>query len=487
MNPNETQSFGAPVPEDASGPRESTSAEAVTARPPVALGEVVAGKYRVDKVLAAGGMGVVVAASHLQLDEQVAIKFLREDVLGDREVVERFAREARTAIKIKSEHIARVVDVGALPNGTPYMVMEYLHGEDLATFIRTRGPLPLAQAVELVLQACEAISEAHGLGIVHRDLKPANLFVTRRADGILAAKVLDFGISKKQAGSATDTQGLTGKRVALGSPCYMSPEQLACTADVDRRTDIWSIGVTLFEMLTGTLPFAAETTLELCGKVLRDQPCSLRALVPSVPAALESVVGKCLQKDRTKRFADVAELALALAPFGPDRARSSAQRVWRTVQAAGPADAGAETVALDGGPIERDPTRVVWDQASARIAPRRRYLTAITFLSALGVAAAIGVFAWRSSTMRDTSSGTRNLMPTAPLETTPSPAASLVSDVPPPPMAEQLEPPVPPKTLRTGPKRGPHGATQNAAATSSGRVAPPARSKQPANVYDARD
>src|SRR5690242_8642511 len=124
--------------------------------------------------------------------------------------------EARNAIKIKSEHVARVIDVGALPGGTPFMVMEYLHGEDLATFVRSRGPLPLPQAVELILQACEAISEAHALGIVHRDLKPANLFATRRADGILSVKVLDFGISKRTAGSATDPHGITGKRVALG-------------------------------------------------------------------------------------------------------------------------------------------------------------------------------------------------------------------------------------------------------------------------------
>src|SRR3954465_531507 len=159
-------------------------------------GQILAGKFRIERVLGQGGMGVVVAATHLQLDQRVALKFLLPEALSNPEAVERFAREARAAVKIKSEHVARVADVGTLESGAPYMVMEYLEGSDLATWLQQRGKLPVEQAIEFVLQACEAIAEAHALGIVHRDLKPANLFVIQRADGVLAVKVLDFGISK---------------------------------------------------------------------------------------------------------------------------------------------------------------------------------------------------------------------------------------------------------------------------------------------------
>jgi serine/threonine-protein kinase len=293
---------------------------------------MVDGKYRIDRVLGMGGMGIVVAGHHIRLDERVAIKFLRDEFMADRDAVKRFAREARTAIKIKSEHAVRVLDVGSLANGTPYMVMEYLEGEDLATTLRKQGPLSVEQAAEFMLQACEAMAEAHALGIVHRDLKPGNLFVTRRADGIAAVKVFDFGISKG-AKSGQTASDLTGKAVALGSPSYMSPEQLASAGDLDARADIWALGVTLFEMLTAALPFEAPTTPEICGAILRDPPRAMRDVRAGIPRALEAVVRKCLQKDREQRYQNVAALALALVPFGPARAKSSAQRVWRTIHA----------------------------------------------------------------------------------------------------------------------------------------------------------
>src|SRR5512146_2483854 len=197
-------------------------------------GDVLAGKYRIDKILGAGGMGVVVAAHHLHLDEKVAIKFLLFEALKNAEVVARFAREARAAVKIKSEHVARVSDVGTLENGSPYMVMEYLEGDDLSHLLAARGRFAVGEAIDFVLQACEAIAEAHVLGIVHRDLKPANLFCIRRADGRLSVKVLDFGISKMNTvgagGAASSTggrdQSMTRTSAIMGSPLYMSPEQL---------------------------------------------------------------------------------------------------------------------------------------------------------------------------------------------------------------------------------------------------------------------
>jgi eukaryotic-like serine/threonine-protein kinase len=203
-------------------------------------GDILAGKYRVERVLGIGGMGVVVAAHHLQLDEKVALKFLLPEALGNSEAVARFAREARAAVKIKSEHVARVIDVGTLPNGAPYMVMEYLDGGDLAAWLQERGPLPIEQAVEFVLQACVAVADAHALGIIHRDLKPANLFCVRRSDGQLSIKVLDFGISKMTPFGGSGPSAMTHTSALMGSPLYMSPEQMRSAKDTNPRTDIWA-------------------------------------------------------------------------------------------------------------------------------------------------------------------------------------------------------------------------------------------------------
>jgi len=296
----------------------------------VRQGDILAGKYRVERVLGAGGMGVVVAAHHVQLDKRVAIKFLLRDALGNAEAVERFAREARAAVKITSEHVARVIDVGTLETGAPYMVMEFLEGHDLAQWVRLRGPLPLEQAVDFVLQACEAIAEAHALGIIHRDLKPANLFIVRGADALHAVKVLDFGISKAtaQGGKGQDV-ALTRTTAVMGSPLYMSPEQLRSSKNVDARTDVWALGVILYELLVGRLPFEAETVTGLCAKIAADAPTTLRELDASLPATLEAVVMRCLEKNVNQRVSSVAELAAALRPFASTEGRTAIERIER--------------------------------------------------------------------------------------------------------------------------------------------------------------
>jgi serine/threonine protein kinase len=302
----------------------------------VGEGDILAGKYRVERVLGAGGMGVVVAAHHIQLDEKVALKFLLPGALGDANAVARFAREARNAVKIKSEHVARVIDVGTLPNGAPYMVMEYLEGGDLAGWIKQRGALPVEQAIEFVLQACVAVADAHALGIVHRDLKPANLFCVRRSDGQLSIKVLDFGISKLAEGMATGSgMAMTRTAALMGSPLYMSPEQMRSAKDVDAQTDIWALGIILFELLTGQPPFQAGSVTELAIKINNDPAPPVRTLRPEVPSDLEAVIFKCLEKDRSRRYRNVAELALALLPFAPKRARGSVERISGIIQAAG--------------------------------------------------------------------------------------------------------------------------------------------------------
>jgi serine/threonine-protein kinase len=296
-------------------------------------GDVLAGKFRIERVLGQGAMGVVVAATHIQLDERVALKFLLPEALVNADAVARFAREARAAVKIKSEHVARVSDVGTLESGSPYMVMEYLQGQDLSDWMRDRGTLSVPDAVEFLLQACEALAEAHAIGIVHRDLKPANLFVTTRRDGTPCIKVLDFGISKF-TGPGSDL-GMTKTSTVMGSPLYMSPEQLSSTRTVDARTDIWAIGVILFELVSGRVPFEAETMPELCGKVLSEPPPSLRGLRQNMPEAIDAIVFRCLAKDRTQRYANVAELAEALAPLGPPNATRSAERIARILRASG--------------------------------------------------------------------------------------------------------------------------------------------------------
>ncbi|MDP9034411.1 MAG: protein kinase, partial [Myxococcota bacterium] len=302
----------------------------------VRAGDVLAGKYRVERVLGVGGMGVVVAAHHLQLDDRVALKFLLPAALGNPDAIARFAREARAVVKIKSEHVARVIDVGTLESGAPFIVMEFLEGRDLAAWLRQCGPLPVEQAVDFVLQASEAIAEAHALGIVHRDLKPANLFVVRGPDGLPSIKVLDFGISKLTAlGALGPDLATTKTSTIMGSPFYMSPEQMRTPKDVNAQADIWALGVILFELLSGQPPFVGDTFAEVCTKITVERPTPLRRLRPDAPARLEAALGRCLEKDRARRYGNVAELAHALREFAPEGARPSVDRITRIIAMAG--------------------------------------------------------------------------------------------------------------------------------------------------------
>jgi len=291
-------------------------------------GDIVAGKYRVEEVLGKGAMGVIVAAMHLGLNRRYAIKLIAGTVAGP-EHRERFLREARAAVQLESRHVARVIDVGTLDEGAPYMVMELLKGRDLAAVIRERGALPIDEAVECILQACEAIGEAHHAGIVHRDIKPANLFLTTGPGGEPCVKVLDFGVSKVSLSEGTEGSGLklTHDRQLLGSPLYMPPEQLLSSKDVDARADIWSLGVTLYELCTGSTPFVAENFTALTAAVLTKPPIPLSRHRPDAPPSFEAVVLACFGKERDQRFGSVAELAAALAPFAPPRAAHYAERI----------------------------------------------------------------------------------------------------------------------------------------------------------------
>jgi serine/threonine-protein kinase len=304
----------------------------------VGIGDVIADKFKIERMLGRGGMGYVMAARHEQLGHEVAIKVLVPGLCQREEAVARFLREARAAASLLSEHVARVLDVGTLEDGVPYMVMEFLEGRDLAREIEERV-LPVRETVDYVLQACEALAEAHTRGIVHRDLKPANLFLGRRPDGSILVKVLDFGISNMvpTGPNARDESRWTDTKSLVGSPQYMSPEQVRDPKTVDPRSDIWSIGVILFELLTGSTPFASDNTLSVLAGVVADDPPPVRIFRPDVSLALEHVILKCLDKRPSARYATVVALAEALAAFTPTGeaaiarisavARSAADRV----------------------------------------------------------------------------------------------------------------------------------------------------------------
>jgi eukaryotic-like serine/threonine-protein kinase len=385
---------------------------------PVQEGDLLAGKYRVEKVLGFGGMGVVVSAFRGDLEQRVAVKFLSQAAAERPDAAERFRREARAAAKIRSEHVARVLDVGTLDSGLPYMVMEYLEGNDIADELRRVDRLPLLEAVEFILQAIEALAEAHASNVVHRDLKPGNLFLARRADGTRRVKVLDFGISKALTGSSVEELSLTKTAALIGSPLYMAPEQMRSAKDVDTRADIWSLGAMLYEMLTGQPPYTGESIPQLCAALLHDDPILLRQHRPEIPEGLEQAVLRCLMKNRDQRFANVAELGRALLPFALDDSRIHVERAERVLGTTDPTMSGMSpmtarpslpqsSVSAASVPITplavtpaavMEPTVNSWGGSGLVPAPKRRGRPLLVIAGVAGLfAAAGGLWAARSS------------------------------------------------------------------------------------------
>jgi serine/threonine-protein kinase len=303
----------------------STRTHAVPGQIPV--GAVIGGKYRIDALLAEGGMGVVYRGTHLVLEQPVAIKLVRPELTHRKDAIARFLREARTIAALRGEHVARVLDSGCIKSGPPYMVLEYLEGADFRTWLQSKGPLAIPRAADLLLQACEGLAEAHAKGLVHRDVKPENLFLTRLPDGSELVKVLDFGISKRMNDQRALSHAADGQ--SLGSPHYMAPEQMSAPADVDARADVWSLGVVLFELISGRLPFDGESVTTVCARVICRAPRPLRALRPEAPAALEGAISRCLSKRPADRFASVVELAEALVPFATADGTDSLARIRR--------------------------------------------------------------------------------------------------------------------------------------------------------------
>ena len=411
----------------------------------VPLGAVLAGRYRVERVLGQGGMGVVVQATHLQLHQAVAMKFLLPEVLGNQQVVQRFLREAQAAVRLKSEHVARVIDVGSLESGAPYMVLEYLEGSDLSNF--PRAQLSIGGMIDLVLQACEALAEAHSLGIVHRDIKPANFFITRGADGRPLLKVLDFGISK----TPVSGPNLTATQSVMGTPAYMSPEQMRSSRDVDHRSDIWALGIVLYELLQGAPPYGGDTFSSIVIKVVTEQ---VPPLTVALPGELAAVVYRCLEKDPALRFQNVAELAQALAPYAQSETQAQIS-VQRTRSIVG---LEAQRLGTASQPARRsEPASTLTAATGAQTAPapaRRRG----PLFAAIGVVVAIVAIAIIASVGGPASDGTQRegtsaarpqpAAPPAPVVVTPpvAPPAPSVAPVPPQPAEAASQVPVTPAT-----------------------------------------
>lgn len=491
---------------------------------PVQEGDLLAGKYRVEKVLGFGGMGVVVSAFRGDLEQRVAVKFLSQAAAERPDAAERFRREARAAAKIRSEHVARVLDVGTLDTGLPYMVMEFLEGNDIAEELRRLERLPINDAVEFILQAIEALAEAHAAGVVHRDLKPGNLFLAHRADGSRRVKVLDFGISKALSGSSVEELSLTKTAALIGSPLYMAPEQMRSAKDVDTRADIWSLGAMLYEMLTGQPPYLGESIPQLCAALLHDEPIPLRQHRPEIPEGLEQAVLRCLMKDRNHRFPTVFELGRALLPFAMPDSRihvERAERVLRVTDAtisnvppmternslaypqssmpavSVPITPLAATPAAVMQPIE--PTVNSWGQSGMVNAPKRRGA-----LVAIGVVAALlagigGLLAARASSddkgqapaASPSLDATRELKPAQPPAAPPEVASPPPTVEPPSAASEKAglasappAPPAPPPAVAIN-KGKPQGVSKPAPkkAEAKPEPAPPAPAK-PGGITD---
>lgn len=316
-----------------SGGRASTElnepvSETLSESIPYRAGQVIGDKFEILRLLGQGGMGCVLEARHLQLEKSVALKILLPEYVKRDEWVARFMREARAAANVAGENVVQIMDVSTIDGVTPYIVMEYLDGIDLAKLVELAGPLSVELAVAYTLQACRALVEAHALGIVHRDLKPANLFLTKRVDGTDLVKVLDFGISKMSQESMEHARGaLTSTHGTMGSPFYMSPEQLRSAHHVDSRSDIWSLGIVLHELLAGAPPFQGESLSSVCAAVVGDPPIPVRHFNPEVPLPLEQIILRCLEKEPARRFPDVQELMTALQALlpGPPPLRRAGQ------------------------------------------------------------------------------------------------------------------------------------------------------------------
>ena len=414
----------------------------------IAAGSLLAGKYRVERQLGAGGMGIVYAATHVQLDQLVALKIMLPDASSKSDGEVRFTREARATARLRGAHVARVFDVGRLATGELFIVMEYLHGDDLRRVCKEQGPLPVGVAIDYILQACEALAEAHAAGIIHRDLKPANLFLTTRVEGPPLIKVLDFGISKTEV-TAPDEATLTGTSMVVGSPQYMSPEQLESSRSADARSDVWSLGATLYRLVSGRLPFEAESYPRLCAKLIGEPARPVSQVRRDLPPGFEACLMRCLEKDPGHRYQSVEELAAAVGPFGAGEATPSLTRIGKHLRrhaSIPPEPRTPAAPAIDAGTATLIPTgsEVVVRERTPTLRPRSRgplYLAGILVAGA----AITAVLVWPSF----------GRAPNVRRVPTPAPEIAHETPTPPPPQARPPEPEPTPRIVEQAPVASP--------------------------------
>jgi serine/threonine protein kinase len=363
--------------------------------PPFSIkpGAVLANKFEVVSILGRGGMGVVVEAFHRTLGQRVALKFLQGGLAKDPSAVSRFFREARAAASLGSEHVVRVLDADWLPSGEPFLALELLEGRDLAAELRDRGPLDVVEAVGFALQACEALALAHQKGIVHRDIKPANLFLTRAVDGSPLVKVLDFGVAKvRRAGDAGT--GTTDPSAIVGSPRYMSPEQIQSSGAVGAPADVWALAVTLYELVSGRAPFEGENLLEICAAIVSGPPARLVDRRADVPPGLGSALERALAKDVGARTASMLAFAEDIASYaGPtgEARLERLRRIARVSQAPSGIKSSSSSTRNEAAAVGVDSTLAASSLGPSRVGARSSSWPWIAGVGALVAAVAVFV------------------------------------------------------------------------------------------------
>ncbi len=468
------------------------------------VGRVVANKYRIDGVLGEGGMGVVVVATDTTLERKLAMKFMRPELAKDPEAAARFLREARASVKLSSDHVARVHEVGTAEDGAPFMAMEFLDGKDLAAHLVARGRFEIDEAIGYVVEACDAVAEAHAVGIVHRDLKPMNLFLARRPKGRHIVKVLDFGISKLVAEEGTAMQ-ITHSIATLGSPLYMAPEQMRSARNCDARTDVWALGVILFEFLIGRVPFMSHSATALALMVAQDPPPRPRDLRPEIPREVEDAILKCLAKAPAARFASVDEFVAAIEPFGkrgvettgplatataaPDVGRAAMTPVTAPVPRAFETTDDDASTAVKPPPVGARPavnTAANWGRTQGGSRTRDRAIrVALALVGTVVTLAVVGLLIAKSSSPADPSATTAAIVASAPAVAAP-PTPPPTEGAPPAGSSAPEACATPPPSARPSAEAG-HKETPKKPVTSPSKARATATAKPRATPLDKRN